>query len=295
MTKYNYFYGQYITEAEIDDMESRVEETVGQGIEDIFGKQGLCSVDMRAGEDSPASFSVKVPAGAGYALETQSIEGGSNNLEVVIGVRWATEQTIDCSLDKDSNPTTPSAGNLRYIAAFAKFVRDESGPRTDLDGNPLNYKHAEDYEIEVWRGVEHATTPVRVSTPAGYVLLFEVKLNENVGTTKITEPSDWENPGENEIDVTLVNYLATQEIRNARNGKRTLKNHLDLLAKLVDASQNITVDKLTGKDIEIVDTDSYIDLTKTGDKAVNIGNANVKLKAETGTGRYGSQGKPNRY
>jgi hypothetical protein len=284
MNKSNLYYGQYITENEWDSINSRIEESIGKSKEHTVGGQGLNSVDT-VPEENPGTpnMHVFIPAGSGWGTELQSVDGGSDNLTVVVPVMWDSQQDINCQFDKDSVSTVPSAGNKRYIGVFAKYKRALSGDRTDLDGNPLKYNHFDDFETEVWAGAEGGS-PSKVSVPTGYILLFDVLLNENCVATGISEPSDWYSPGENELDITRATYLAPDEIKNARGTFHNLKERLDGMPNWDGPSNNdLTVEKLSGDDIDIHEgTFEYIKCTKTGQRKLILGddtpNNDVKVE-----------------
>jgi hypothetical protein len=243
MNFYRTFYGQYPTGDEIENIQKRVEEALGNFIQDYTQDNGVASVNTRPAEDSPASMDVIIPEGVAYSKVTVQADAGANNVDTILRMAWSGAQTIDCSQDYLSVSTIPSAGNKRYISCFVKFVRAESDPKLDLDGNTIYYKQFEDCEFEVHAGTESAGTPARVTSPGDeYCLLFEVLLDETV--TQIDEPSDWLSPGDNEIDITQVNYLATDEIQEARDGYLKLKDKLDTLAgtflQLDDAPSSFT-------------------------------------------------------
>lgn len=208
MDKKDWYYDQNIQEDEMDEIFDLVETGIGQTIEDVLNGEGVLMRDVYPTESGPSDYIVHVPANSSYVVESALIPQ-------LVPVRWDVTQDIDCTNDKDSNPTVPSPGNKRYISVFAKFVRVESGAVIDGFGNPIFYNQDEGVEFEVWAGTE-AASPSRVATPSeSYSLLFEVLLNENVGSTGISEPSDWSVPGENEIDITLLPYTLLPKMKTS--------------------------------------------------------------------------------
>lgn len=196
VNRQDYFYEQNVTEEDIDRTEASAESEIGQLASDVFGKWVLTQRDYPY-EGGPDMI-VHVPANSAYVVDPEP------SSDSAVRVSWDTDQDVNCSIDKDSVSTIPSAGNKRYISVFAKYKRNLYDDQTDGFGNPIKYRQDDDFEIEVWAGVE-APSPVKLTSPGDeYVLLFDVLLEET--TTAISEPVDWNNPLVNEIDITRVEF-----------------------------------------------------------------------------------------
>lgn len=199
MHRQNYYYKQNVGEADLDTLQWNIEAGIGRLISDIFQNQVICKRILPE-QSTPADLIIHIPANSGYTKETDI-------LTQIVPIRWDSTLDIDCSVDRNSLSTIPIAGNKRYISVFAKFERNQYDQRVDGNGQIVYFEQAESYEIEVWSGVE-APSPSKVVIPNySYVLLCDILLDENVGTSGITEPTDWENPGDNEIDITRVNFI----------------------------------------------------------------------------------------
>ncbi len=127
-------------------------------------------------EDDPApSMNVLVAAGKAY-------EGYGKRI-------WSNIQnTVDCSTDRDGNPTIPSAGNERYITLVAKFDRQNQDLSEESDpvrGTQIYKLQSEWHKIEVVSGAEAAAgSAVKYTAAADEVILADVLLDSS--TTAIT-------------------------------------------------------------------------------------------------------------
>lgn len=225
----DWFKGQYPTNANMDELLHLTEKEIGLVSKDYNGTRGLVSAEIVPYATGTPDWEVHIPVGAAVCDRESGIDRQ-------VFCRWTSVQDIDCTNDKDSNPTTPSAGNERYIAIFVKYDNTLSGAWTDFDSGTGYYNHDASFTFEVWSGTQAAAgSAVKVSNPSNwYVRICDVLLDENVGTTGIDDPADPDNPGVNEIDYTITNYLGAFELREARYGKR----------KLTDAVENVFAGKL---------------------------------------------------
>jgi len=170
--------------------EHAIQDAIGDVIDGTIEKGYLANVITPQASATP-DWNVRIPANFGFVRK-------STSRDVAVTVAWDVEQTIDCSVDKDGNSTLPSAGNKRYITAYVEF---------DSNNN---------YAMKVVAGAEAASpSRVQILNDEYKIQLFEVLLDENAGTTGISEPASWNAPGVNEIDIQYTRY----RYDNIRSGK----------------------------------------------------------------------------
>jgi hypothetical protein len=200
MNKKKYYFKQPVVKGDFQVIPDNIEGYIGEALKALETKTGFVSNSENTPiEDSPASLNVNVQANSAWADESVSI----NNL---LKIEWP-NTLVDCSEDWTTASTIPSAGNKRWIACYAFYQRVESDPRIDGNGDPLFYAQDDGFELRIYMGAE-AASPSKPADPAPDYsqLLFEVLLDENVATTKITNAVDPDNPIENEIDLREIIY-----------------------------------------------------------------------------------------
>lgn len=136
--------GQPITNDDLETIYGHVEDVDHLHMLKLHGRGILEGLDVT--ENTPtANMNVKVATGYGW-------EGYGKTV-------WVSSiQTVDCSVDRDSNSTIPSAGNERYISLVAKQTRALSGLQVDplAPGGQLYTLDDDSFTIEVVSGAEAA-------------------------------------------------------------------------------------------------------------------------------------------
>lgn len=98
-------------------------------------------------------------------------------------VGWASTIRLNCAVDYNAASTAVvGASNSRYLSIVARFKRLESDPRTDGNGQPVNYSLQESYELLVFAGSE-GLSPSPPALPTNGFLLCDILLT--FGQTQI--------------------------------------------------------------------------------------------------------------
>lgn len=125
----DYYFHQSVTEGELDSGFNKLEIADRKMFSD-FGNYGILT-GFAAGEDPGGpSVSINVTAGKAYDKVGQRLFSSADILQ-------------DITTDTLGNPTAPTAGNRRWVSVYLRFGRLLSDPRTDGNGNPVNFSRAE--------------------------------------------------------------------------------------------------------------------------------------------------------
>lgn len=180
MQRYNFFFRQKVTEAELDAAFDACEQALFQWALD----NGV--VGVTAGGD--------VAENAGTPNLTVDVSGPASIYDQSgQRVNWTGTQDIDCSVDENSNPTAVTTpGNEKYLSLFAKFVRSLSDARLDGEGASVFFDRAESFQINVAQGAESAAPATPPTLRGDEILLADIKLiygqtqilNADISTTR---------------------------------------------------------------------------------------------------------------
>lgn len=215
MNRQNYYYRQRVTEADLDNLETNLENALKNSIVDLFGVGMVAGGEVLPNSPTP-DMSVIVTPGRGYDFLGQRIA-------------WSTSQNVDCSKDKDGVSTAVTAqGNQKWITVLAYFTRFYSDPRIDGHGNVVYFMEDEGYAFKVVQGIEapagQAQKPAHPTD--GGLILTDILLS--YGTTAIT--SDM-------IDKSRYDAIVTHtadEIQVIDAGNRFTGSHVEAVLAEID-------------------------------------------------------------
>lgn len=215
MNRQNYYYRQKVTEADLDNLETNLENALKNSIVDLFGVGMVAGGEVLPNSPTP-DMSVIVTAGRGYDFLGQRIA-------------WSTSQNVDCSVDKDGVSTAVStSGNEKWITVLAYFERALSDPRIDGHGNVVYFREDESFTFKVIQGAEApAGQAQRPAHPTdGGLILADVLLS--YGTTAITADM---------IDTSRYEHIVTHtadEIQVVDAGNRFAGSHVEAVLAEID-------------------------------------------------------------
>lgn len=165
MLKYNWFFRQKVTEAELDG--------AFEGVE-----QALLNLMLDCGLIGITSGAV-VTENTGTPNLTVDISGPASIYDQ-LGQRisWTPTQDVDCSVDENSISTAVAApGNEKWLSIFAEYVRVQSDPRLDGEGNTVQFVQSDSFVINVAQGAEAVIpTATRPALRGDQILLADVYL-----------------------------------------------------------------------------------------------------------------------
>jgi len=173
MIRHDWANGQAYGPEEYEDFQDGLEQSERNHQTEQHGSGILTGLDV--GATSPESMNVEVDVGTGHESEGRRI-------------RVDSLQTVDCSVDRNGDPTTPSAGKERWLTLVAVFKRLWTGtavydPIRHTNIQPIG---EESFEIEVVAGAE--ATPgnaVQYTPAADELLLCDILIDSS--TTQITD------------------------------------------------------------------------------------------------------------
>jgi hypothetical protein len=125
----NFFFEQRVAQAELDDAYADLENAEFNIKKDAFSGVGFLMSPVTVTEDSPQSTSVLVGDFLGWDSLGQRVEKAAGPTAF--------------SFAGDDNPGLVTPSRL-----YIKFARLESDPRTDGNGNSVNFEQEESYVIE---------------------------------------------------------------------------------------------------------------------------------------------------
>lgn len=176
MDKRDWYHGQVVSEAELDQVFNWVEDSI-----DYLGQ------DNRLYGIHSGYTVVQNPAGADLTVSVSS--GLATNKE---GSRMyeASTQALDCEYDEYGTLTrvTPASGNEKYIACFIRPTSRLEAPETDGAGITVYSEIYEDSELFVRQGTEAgAGAAVKVAALTNAIKLCDILLTD--GMTQILNAS----------------------------------------------------------------------------------------------------------
>lgn len=125
----NFYFKQFVTEAELDDGLKDFEDADWNQMKDL-GQYGIASGFGVVPDPGGPSFNVNVISGA-------AVDKLGRRLASAVDIL----QTI--STDTSGAPTIPPAGNRRWISIYARYGRVLSDTRIDGLGNTVHFLHNE--------------------------------------------------------------------------------------------------------------------------------------------------------
>jgi hypothetical protein len=170
MDKFNWYFRQKVEEGEMDQIFDYA-ESADRNLASDHGLTGIQS-GLVVAPAGPSDLTVDISAGTAYSKSGERL-------------RFPALSNVDVSTDELGNPTAViGPGNERVLAIFLSFVRNESEPRTDGNGDPINFRLEEGTKIRVVSGVE-AVAPAPAPAPdSNDILLADIRLS--FGTVAIT-------------------------------------------------------------------------------------------------------------
>ncbi|MCP4568976.1 MAG: hypothetical protein GY841_15480 [FCB group bacterium] len=170
MNRYNFYFEQLVTEAQMDQSFSWAEEADWRAMTTaILGKvsgqtaRGAIHWGATVTENASPSMSVIVTPGA------CSDPTGRH-------VSWDLNQSVDCSFDYQAAATDVVApGNEKYLGLFALWKRDLTNAVSDGNGLTVYFEQYDSFELQIHQGVEaSAGAAVPPSTPADSIRLTNI-------------------------------------------------------------------------------------------------------------------------
>jgi hypothetical protein len=217
MQRYDFFFRQKVTEAELDAAFDGVEQRFQNWPQD----HGLTGIALNA----------DVTENAGTPNLTVDIAGTSVVYDQLGNrISWAAAQDVDVSVDENSTATAVTTpGNSKYLSIFAKFERTLSDPRLDGNSNSVFFNRAEGFTLNVVQGAE-AVSPTRPALRADEILLCDILLAH--GATSVVN---------GDIDITR-----RQDIFNVTSGAFNIRanNLQDFAQGMLDEFNSFTVTPL---------------------------------------------------
>ena len=176
MNRQEFYYAQLVTEGEINGAFDYCEEADRAMVVDA-GAVGIYS-GLGVAQASSPNLTVTVGLGAAYDQLGERIS-------------LPAQQVVNCAVDYEAVSTTVvTAGNEKWLSVFLTFARSLSDPRTDGNGNPVEFQQAEGFSIQVVQGVEAATgTASKPSLVSPGLLLADVHRAYGVTTIATTDIS----------------------------------------------------------------------------------------------------------
>lgn len=163
MKRFDFFFRQKVTEAELDAAFDAVEQAILQ----LMLDNGIVGITSGG----------QVTENAGTPNLTVDVAGPCTIYDQLgQRVSWSATQDVDCSVDENSNATAVTTpGNEKWLSIFAKFKRVYSDNRLDGEGATIQFSQAEGFEIHVVQGAE-AVSATRPALRGDEILLDDVKL-----------------------------------------------------------------------------------------------------------------------
>jgi len=173
MNRFDAYFKQLVNQADVDEWLDEAENALWNLAIDI-GLEGVVSGAVATETGTPSmSILLSNPCRAYDQLGRR--------------IYYAPQQTIDCSVDEDSNPTVPASGNERWVTVAIEHTRLLSDPQTDGNGATVFYQRDESFNVRVIAGAE-VTAPAVVgdkpSAPSDALILVEILMDDS--TTSIT-------------------------------------------------------------------------------------------------------------
>jgi hypothetical protein len=169
MDRRDFFFKQKVTDLELDGAFA-ASESAQRALVSDDGISGVRSGLTVVQHDTPANLTVDVAAGTAYDPSGRRM-------------RVPSLQVVNMAVDSSSVSTAVvNSGNSKIVGLFLKFARANSDPRTDGNGNPVNFVQNESFEFVVVQGAE-ASSPTAPATPADTIRLADI--TRTFGQTQI--------------------------------------------------------------------------------------------------------------
>lgn len=165
MNKYTTYFGQVITDAELNEIFSSLSSAIEQFILD-FGYNGVAVGGDLAANDIP-NLSVNVV--------------GPSAIYDQLGNRISIPTTVNVPVATDENNASVAvvnAGNAKWLSVFVKFKSTDSDARVNEVGQTVYFKHIAGYDFHLVQGAETVSSanPTRPALRGDQILLGDIKL-----------------------------------------------------------------------------------------------------------------------
>lgn len=169
MDRYDFYKDQQVTEAELDGAFDAAERA-DRAMVDDYDLTGIMA-GLSVVENSPTpNLSVLVDVGTAYDPSGRRL-------------RVPAIQTVSLAADSGNVSTAvASSGNEKIVGLYLKSKRLTSDPRTDGDGNPVQFVQAESFEFIIAQGAE-SLSPTPPAQPADTIRIAYV--TRTFGQTQI--------------------------------------------------------------------------------------------------------------
>jgi hypothetical protein len=182
----NYFFGQRVSESELDAGFNTLEQAEFALKVDAFAGTGFLMSACTVAQDAPPSTSVSVGVALGWDKLGERVERPAAGLFAFAG---------------DSDPVNPRIARL-----YVKFARAESDGRVDDNAIAVNFVRDESFVLERDLG-----------TPAGVPVAPALRTDESILLANITIPAAAGVIGTAQIDATVQNRNSSFPIRRIQS------------------------------------------------------------------------------
>jgi photosystem II stability/assembly factor-like uncharacterized protein len=164
MKKYDFYFRQKVTQAELDAAYAAVEAAIDR----LYGDLGITGITYGAtvSQHVPTP-DLTVDVSAGVVID----QTGQRSL-------WSAIENVDCSVDENSvstSVTTP--GNEKWLSLFVEFVRAPTDERVDGEQQTVYFEQNESYQFNVVQGAEAVIpTATKPSLRSDQILLADIRL-----------------------------------------------------------------------------------------------------------------------
>ena len=172
MNRYDFYFEQLVTEAQMDQSFSWSEEADWEILRlAVLGR--ISDVQPRGA----IHYGAKVNQNASPDLNVLVSAGGCTD-PTGRHVGWDSTQTVDCSVDYLGAATdVVAAPNEKYLGIFALWDRELTDPKSDGNGLPIFFQQFDSFVLRVVQGTEApAGTASPPNTPSDAIRLANVKL-----------------------------------------------------------------------------------------------------------------------
>lgn len=204
----DFFTGQLVTQQDMDVSFDGIEQAIWDAAADM-GLYGIIT-GFAVTESSPNALTVQVASGSAYS-------GEGKRLRVT-----DLDTTVDISVDRDANDTTPlTGGNKRYVSVIITPDRTLDDVRPDINQFPVYYRRYESTKIEVIMGAE-APSPAPPDVPVESILLCDILLD--FGQTTVADA---------DIDFDRCTYMFSYEYASVVQHYASITEALQSLADII--------------------------------------------------------------
>lgn len=205
----DFFTGQLVTQQDMDVSFDGIESAIWNAAADM-GFYGIIT-GFAVTESSPNALTVQVASGSAYS-------GEGKRLRVT-----DLDTTVDISVDRDANDTTPlTGGNKRYVSVILTPDRTLDDVRPDINQFPVYYRRYETTKIEVIMGAE-APSPVPPDVPIESILLCDILLD--FGQTTVAN---------GDIDFDRCTYMFSYEYASVVQQYATITEALQSIVDIIN-------------------------------------------------------------